>query len=211
MKKIFWLLGLVLSFQIGNSQDLPSAETLSNDGTFIRLLTINSQMIGKISNTSNIKTLVNDGPNLQEEQYNTLWQSMGYENAEEFNEFVSEQVELILILQERYPQLQNSEPSAVSTLISEVLELHPEIINLVAEGSYSTSDYCTRRWRNCRANASAVYSGEILACTGAAIGVGSLTAGIGGILFQLGCGATALYHLSTMREGCDLDLENCNE
>ena len=74
----------------------------------------------------------------------------------------------------------------------------------------SSEDLCLLKYNNCNNQASAVYSWAVLSCTAAALGLGTLTFGIGGIAFQLACGATAYYYLTLQRESCTIDFRGCN-
>jgi hypothetical protein len=69
--------------------------------------------------------------------------------------------------------------------------------------------WCIRKFNTCNNSSHAIYTGEVLACTATAMGVGAGTFVIGGVLFQVACGSVAVWHLNTMLADCKLDLEKC--
>ncbi|MCX6207441.1 MAG: hypothetical protein NTZ19_14455, partial [Bacteroidetes bacterium] len=62
---------------------------------------------------------------------------------------------------------------------------------------------------NCLAQASSTYYLNIASCTTGAVAFGSVSLGLAGVAFQLGCGGFAYYHLSNQRDGCYLAYQTC--
>lgn len=177
---------------------------LYNDSNLMTLFKINEQLIKKMNN--NLDTIL---PYLKKNNLNNtekmlIATNLGFRSTKELDSFIKIQSDLIKKLKKDYPLIMNS-PNIKSVLIN--------IFN-----SYNNRDYkvfqldgrCDLKYNNCIRQANVIYSSEILGCFAGAIGVGSVTFGIGGLLFELSCGYLALEHLATLKSGCFIDFQECH-
>lgn len=175
----------------------------STDTLVIHLLNMNTQLIQKMDSSIDTIYPILRKTIIVSSEKNKLSKALGFENAYEFDLFLKTQFELAEKIKYKYPNITKS--SDLNTLLYNALQKnHRPIIK-----AFKLDDRCSDRLNNCLALGNSVYTAEILGCTAGAIGVGSVTLGLGGILFQLGCGAAALEHLSIMRTSCQLDFNDC--
>ncbi len=180
------------------------SSTFTKDTLVIQLLNMNSQLMNKMySSIDTIKPLFRKKIISSSEKMK-ISKTLGFENINEFDLFLKTQFELIKKIKDKYPNITKS--SCLNDLLYNAIQKNQRS-NI--KKSLMLDDRCSERLNNCLALGNSVYTAEILGCTAGAIGVGSVTLGIGGILFQLACGAVALEHLSIMRTGCQLDYNDC--
>ena len=73
--------------------------------------------------------------------------------------------------------------------------------------SYDKS--CINAFSSCVNQAHASYTFDVLMCTAAAISVGSVTFGLGGVVVQLACCGAAYWKFSSNLDNCFNSYENC--
>ncbi len=144
---------------------------------------------------------------LNEIQLTEVAQYSGYSDSRELISVLSKQEELASNLRSEFKNLSNVSIDVIQDAMNLVRSsLSVQKYRLLI---YNPDDLCKRLYDNCNKNASAVYVAAILTCTATAIGVGAATGGVGGVLFQITCGATAYYYLDVQRDACSLNYESC--
>lgn len=198
----FLVTGCSKEQQVDHNEKEVSIE-FSTDTLVIHLLNLNTQLIQKMNSSIDTiypilrKTIIVSSEKIK------ISKALGFDNVYEFDLFLKTQFELAEKIKYKYPNITKS--SDLNTLLYNALQKNhrPKI------KAFKLDDRCSDRLNNCLALGNSVYTAEILGCTAGAIGVGSVTLGLGGILFQLACGAAALEHLSIMRTSCQLDFNDC--
>ena len=174
------------------------------DTLVIQLLNINTQLISTMKPSIDSvkpllrKKLISDSEKLK------ISNALGFENIAQYDLFLITQYELVEKIKLKYPTITKS--SNLGSLLQNTIQ-ETRIPKIKA---LRLDNRCSDRLNNCLALGNSVYTAEILGCTAGAIGIGSVTLGVGGIIFQLACGAAALEHLSIMRTSCQLDYNDCH-
>ncbi|MEN9697889.1 MAG: hypothetical protein RLZ56_1310 [Bacteroidota bacterium] len=168
------------------------------------LLNINSQLINTMKpSIDSIKPLLRKNMVSNREKL-IISKALGFEDIEQYDLFVKTQHDLVEKIKTKYPTITKS--SNIRVLLQTAIQKNK---NSTIK-TLRLDNRCGDRLNNCLALGNTVYTAEILGCTAGAIGIGSVTLGVGGIIFQIACGAAALEHLSIMRTGCQLDYNDCH-
>ncbi len=174
------------------------------DTLVIQLLEINAQLMNKMSFSFEAVKPLFRKPFVSNQEKKEISDALGFKNEKEYDFFMKIQFELIQKIKAKYPAIVKS-PSIDTLLYTASQKSRKSTIK-----AFRFDNKCGDRLKNCLALGNSVYTAEILGCTAGAIGIGSVTLGIGGIIFQIACGAAALEHLSIMRTGCQLDYNDCH-
>ncbi len=144
---------------------------------------------------------------ITENQLTVLSQYYGFERNSDFIDIFNSQDKIVKQLKVEF---QNISTISIDTLQEAIGNIQYNLqYNKYKVSFENPDDVCKQIFDNCMKGASAGYIKDILSCTAAAIGVGALTGGIGGVIFQLACGAASYSALSTARESCTLAFNNC--
>ncbi|MCF8407304.1 MAG: hypothetical protein K9G06_05465 [Chitinophagaceae bacterium] len=130
---------------------------------------------------------------------------LGFKSLSDYNQFLKNQSELANTIKKKYSFLEQFSKNDIQNLLKEV-----NFNNLNSnKKSFMFGRRCGEKFKNCTRLSNIVYTAEILGCTATAMGIGTLTGGVGGVFFQLACGGTAIEHLQAMRNECELDYQDC--
>lgn len=174
------------------------------DTLVIQLLNINAQLMNKMSPSIEVIKPLFKKPFISNQEKKEISYALGFKNEKEYDFFMKIQFELIQKIKAKYPAIIKS-PTLDTLLYTASKESRKSTIKALR-----LDNKCGDRFKHCLALGNSVYTAEILGCTAGAIGIGSVTLGVGGIIFQIACGAAALEHLSIMRTGCQLDYNDCH-
>jgi len=120
---------------------------------------------------------------------------LGFKSLSDYNQFLKNQSELANTIKKKYSFLEQFSKNDIQNLLKEV-----NFNNLNSnKKSFMFGRRCGEKFKNCTRLSNIVYTAEILGCTATAMGIGTLTGGVGGVFFQLACGVTAIKHLQAMR------------
>jgi hypothetical protein len=143
--------------------------------------------------------------NLNNNEQIQLSNVLGFKSLSDYNQFLKNQSELANTIKKKYSFLEQFSKNDIQNLLKEV-----NFNNLNSnKKSFMFGRRCGEKFKNCTRLSNIVYTAEILGCTATAMGIGTLTGGVGGVFFQLACGGTAIEHLQAMRNECELDYQDC--
>ncbi|MCX6202895.1 MAG: hypothetical protein NTY43_01200 [Bacteroidetes bacterium] len=182
----------------------PSLQAFKTDKIVQEFINYNESFINNMGSPNNESIQLLKKISLNNNEQIKLSKLVGFTSLAEYNLFLKNQSALAYEIRRKYSFLAHFSQN--------------ELLNLLKELNYNTNsskkslmleNRCDDKYNNCSRLSNIVYTAEILGCTATAVGLGALTGGWGGVLFQAACGASALEHLQTMRTGCQLDYEDC--
>lgn len=191
-----------------------TVDNLTSNIDFIKLVQLIDLAQTRMLNSSNLQ-LLNKGQvkkymnstSLTDNQMSDVAQYYGYSNKNDFIELFKTQSNIIKRINSYYSDI-NLMP--IDSIKQAIINVHSNLIASKYIVNYMVDpDLCKRIYDNCMTQASAVYTAAVIACGGAAVGVGAVTAGVGGVIFYLGCGGAAYWNLSSQRDACSLNFEKC--
>jgi len=180
-------------------------DNLEKDSSLLELTKMNSILVSNMKPLNEITNNLLDKKTLTRFEKNKLSTALGFKSISEYDLFFKRQSQLLTSINTRFPILKQTSPEKIKTIIEKLIR-GPENKNIK---SMLMDDRCSDILNNCLDQAVTNYTMNILECTAGAIGVGSVTLGIGGIIFQIACGATALRNLSLVQTGCGISYSNC--
>jgi len=146
-----------------------------------------------------------DKSELNEEESIKLARLLKFTDTSRLANFLRYTNPLVDTLKQRYCLFTSGDNAQIAQV---VLTAHDIVFPPESETTGRVNS-CATRYRNCVRRANAEYTADVIACTGAAIGVGAVTGGLGGVLFQIGCGGAAIWQRREALIGCRDDYEEC--
>ncbi len=209
--KLFLILAAVLvllACQKEENTEIKQASSIQEfktDKIVQELMSNNEYFISNMGSPTDESIQLLKKTNLNYNEQIQLSNLLGFKTLSDYNLFLNRQSSLANTIRKKYSFITNFPQNNIQNLLKEV-----NFNNL--SSNYKTlmlENRCDQKFKNCSRLSNIVYTAEVLGCTATAMGIGALTAGIGGIFFQLACGATAIEHLQAMRTECQLDYEDC--
>jgi len=186
-------------------KEASSIQEFKTDKIVQELISNNEYFISNMESPTNDIIPLLKKANLNYYEQIQLSNSLGFKTRSDYILFFKIQSSLVNIIRKKYNFLEHFSKNDTQNLLKEV-----SFNNL--SSNYKTlmlENKCDKKFKNCSRLSNIVYTAEVLGCTATAMGIGALSGGIGGIFFQLACGATAIEHLQAMRTECQLNYEDC--
>lgn len=214
---IIFVVGLAISCQkateinVQLEKKIPTIENLSNSNSFAQLVIFvdkQQDQMTKIDKSVMSQTLLENymtSSTLTESQIKQVARYYGYSNLSDFLNMFKEQDLIIKNLKNEFKDFNLVKLETFQIAINNVKQKNNKykIFQLSPEAK------CLEIYNNCLAQASSTYYLNIASCTTGAVAFGSVSLGLAGVAFQLGCGGFAYYHLSNQRDGCYLAYQTC--
>jgi hypothetical protein len=175
------------------------------DEALLELIKMNTILVSKMSPLSDSDKALLTKKDLTPVEKNKIANSLGFNNINECDLFFKRQSEIINSIIHNYPEVKKISHEKIKSIVENA-------VNISHQNRIKTNrmdNRCTDIFNNCIDQAITNYTINILECTAAAMGVGSLTLGVGGVIFQLACGGAALRNLNLVQTGCGLSYSNC--
>lgn len=164
-----------------------------NDPNYIALDSINYQFVNQIHSNADLHYLLNSSGTITQSQFVYTVKQLGFKDTTAFRDFQNKQIPLQQYLHAKY-----FSGDTIITFSALGYSVHPNL------------SPCTAQFTLCMHQASAIYTFRVIDCTGIAVGFGTLSMGIGGLVFQIGCGATAIYYLNQDKDDCRSNYQACS-
>jgi hypothetical protein len=163
-----------------------------SDPDYLALDQLSLQLTNQILPNADLHYLLNLNGQITQAQFVYTVQQLGFTDTTAFRTFQKKQIPYQQRLHAKYFSGSNPPPSISMTQVS---PMYP--------------DKCTAAYNGCIHTASHNYTYHIIECTGAAVGFAAVGAGIGGLIFQLGCGAYSIHVLNEDRQDCVVNYQAC--
>ena len=182
-----------------------SIQEFKTDELVQKLISNNENFIDNMGSPNEESIQLLKKSNLNNNEQIQLSNVLGFKSLSDYNQFLKNQSELANTIKKKYSFLEQFSKNDIQNLLKEV-----NFNNLNSnKKSFMFGRRCGEKFKNCTRLSNIVYTAEILGCTATAMGIGTLTGGVGGVFFQLACGGTAIEHLQAMRNECELDYQDC--
>jgi hypothetical protein len=177
--------------QSANAQTMQSATSgLYSDPDYITLYNMNYQLATQIPLNADLHYLLNDDSKITATQFSYTAKQMGFKDTTAYRTFEKKQVDLAKKLHDKYgdPMPQSASANNVTPYFT---------------------DPCSAQYSQCMHDAAASYTDRCITCWLGAVGFGAIGVGVGGAIFELTCGAAAIYELHVARGDCNTVYQAC--
>jgi hypothetical protein len=148
--------------------------------------------VSQIPDNADLQYLMNPSGTISQTQFVYTVKQLGFSDTTAFRVFQNKQISLQSYLHSKY--------FSGDTIPSMSIPLGI---------AYPNQSLCAVQYTSCMHQASQTYTFHILECTGRAVSIGAVGFGIGGLIFQLGCGATSIHYLNQDRHDCAAGYKAC--
>lgn len=176
------------------SSEINSASTstsMYDDPDYIALNNLSYQLVSQLLPNADLQYLLNASGTISQSQFIYTVKQMGFKDTTAYRAFQNKQIPLQQRLHAKY----FSGNGSISPYVQP------------PQGNFANQ--CQAAYSSCTHAAAADYTFHIIDCTGLAFGIGAVGFGIGGLLFQLACGAYSINVLNEARADCNANYQAC--
>lgn len=190
----------------------PTVENLTQNSSFIKFVDI-LDVLEQHINESNYATNITKAQakqylqNPNEANISELARYFHFASKDDFLNVFKEQKNIVITLKSEFRDITFVSTEDWGKAISNVRENRKSIAYKL--NMENPDDLCKKQYDACMKQSSSNYTKDVVACFAGAVGIGSVTIALGGVIFEIACGYAAYDALKDARELCNVNYQLC--